>query len=408
MGKQNIAAAALLFISNIAIADNLVENGSFENTSVIQGSWSYLNELPHWELTGSRGAKFEVQTSRLNIIEAQHGSQYVELDSTNNYGIRQNILTETGASYEIKFYYSPRMNNRASTNRVEVLWNGHWVQTLQSSRKGWQEFTFNVIANSPITSFELRGAGRSESYGGFVDNVSIKKVITEPLACEGGLYGINNYGSVDSGVIFHFDLADGSATQLSGIPSTASNIASHDGKLYFVEQLSSKSRESRILGYDIEQQQLFSEVATNSYPIYRSVINADGESIRATSKTYMYDFDLASGQKSVLGKMVYSGDSFKHGDIEYDGETLYVLTGQALYTIDPDSMELTELFKHSINWASGFAIGHDNKAYVSGRKEGENARIYQLDLDTGAATELFETSGHINDLTFVDNFCQIN
>ncbi|WP_171041736.1 hypothetical protein [Pseudoalteromonas phenolica] len=43
----------------------------------------------------------------------------------------------------------------------------------------------------------------------------------------------------------------------------------------------------------------------------------------------MYDYNLQTGEKTVLGKMRYSGDSFSHGDVAYsfDNNILYVLTG---------------------------------------------------------------------------------
>ncbi|MGB0989053.1 MAG: hemolysin-type calcium-binding protein, partial [Pseudoalteromonas spongiae] len=103
----------------------------------------------------------------------------------------------------------------------------------------------------------------------------------------------------------------------------------------------------------------------------------------------------------------YSGDKFKHGDIAYsaDNNTLYVLTGKALYTIDPSTMDLTLVGEHAINWASGLAISEEGTLYVSGRRAGENAKIYSLDPQTAAATYVMDTPARINDLTYVKNYC---
>ena len=106
--------------------------------------------------------------------------------------------------------------------------------------------------------------------------------------------------------------------------------------------------------------------------------------------------------------MRYSGDSFSHGDVAYsaDNNVLYVLTGQSLYTIDDGSMELTLIGEHGINWASGLAIADDGTLYVSGRKAGENAKIYSVNPQTADSSYVMDAPEHINDLTFVDNYCE--
>jgi hypothetical protein len=388
-------------------ATNLIQNGSFEESATFNGKWALLTELNGWTLTSEKAKHFEVQTSALNIIQAYDGNQYLELDSTNNYGINQTIQTAPGGDYVISFYYSPRKNNRENTNKLELSWDGQKIATLESKVRGWQHYTYNVKATKSETQIQISGAGKSDSLGALIDNVKLEKFDAPNKTCEGGLYGINNYGSQASGIIYQFDTTNGSTTRLTGVPSTASNIASANGKLYLIEQLNAKSRDSRILTFDIESQQVVSDVSTNSYPIYRSAINSSGDTIRATSKTTMYDFDLLTGDKTILGKMKFSGETFKDGDIAYnqDFTVLYVLTGKALYTIDVVTMKLTQQLKHGIKWASGLAINNDDIVYVSGRKPGENAHIFKINLSTGDVSDLFETESRINDLTFVDDFC---
>ena len=88
--KLSILAMSSLFASQIAIADNLIANGSFE-LDVVNSTWTLLDEVNGWQ---SEGARFEIQTSRLGLITAQQGNQYVELDSTSNYSIFQTVATE--------------------------------------------------------------------------------------------------------------------------------------------------------------------------------------------------------------------------------------------------------------------------------------------------------------------------
>ncbi|KZN48721.1 DUF642 domain-containing protein [Pseudoalteromonas luteoviolacea] len=397
--KLSLFAMSTLFASQIANAGNLVTNGSFEQ-DVIKSKWKILDSVTGWQ---SEGAKFEIQTSRLGIISAQDGKQYIELDSTSNHSVFQSLATEAGKAYEVSFYYSPRVSGNNQTNKVDVKWNGTTVLNLNATQRGWQSFTLSVEATSSSSEIRFTGTGTNDSLGGFIDDVAV----TEKQACHTGIFGINNYGSAQTGYVYKFDLETNTYSVVAGAQNTASNIASHNGKLYFMEQLDSGTKASKLWSLDLETGVQVAEADAKSWPIYRSAVTESGQSLRATSKTYMYDYNLQTGEKTVLGKMRYSGDSFSHGDIAYsaDNNTLYVLTGKSLYTIDDASMALTWIGDHGINWASGLAISDDGTLYVSGRVSGENAKIYSVDPQTAAATYVMDAPEHINDLTFVDNYC---
>ncbi|TQF70037.1 DUF642 domain-containing protein [Pseudoalteromonas luteoviolacea] len=397
--KLSLFAMSMLFASQIATADNLITNGSFEQ-DVVNSKWKLLTAVTGWQ---SEGAKFEIQTSRLGIIGAQDGKQYIELDSTANHSVFQSVATKAGKTYEVSFYYSPRVTGHQHTNKVDVKWNGATVLNLNATQRGWQSFTLSVEASSNSSEIRFTGAGTNDSLGGFIDNV----VVTEKQACYTGIFGINNYGSAQTGYVYKFNLETNTYSVVAGAQNTASNIASHNGKLYFMEQLDSDTKASKLWSLDLETGVQVAEADAKSWPIYRSAVTASGQTLRATSKTYMYDYNLQTGEKTVLGKMRYSGDSFSHGDIAYsaDNNTLYVLTGKSLYTIDDGSMDLTLIGHHGINWASGLAISDDGTLYVSGRVSGESAKIYTVNPQTAASTYVMDAPEHINDLTFVDNYC---
>ncbi|MDK2598339.1 DUF642 domain-containing protein [Pseudoalteromonas obscura] len=397
--KLSLFAMSTLFASQTAIADNLVTNGSFEQ-DVVNSKWKLLSTVSGWQ---REGARFEIQTSRLGIITAQDGNQYIELDSTANHSVFQTVATEAGKTYEVSFYYSPRVNGNNQTNKVDVKWNGTTVLNLNAAQRGWQSFTLSVEAVSTSSEIRFTGTGTNDSLGGFIDDV----VVSEKQACHTGIFGINNYGSFETGYVYKFNIETKTFSVVAGAQNTASNIASHNGKLYFMEQLDSGSKASKLWSLDLETGAQVAETDAKSWPIYRSAVTANGQTLRATSKTYMYDYNLRTGEKTVLGKMRYSGDSFSHGDIAYsaDNNTLYVLTGKSLYTIDENSMALTLIGHHGINWASGLAISDDGSLYVSGRVSGENAKIYTVDPQTAVSTYVMDAPEHINDLTFVDNYC---
>ncbi|MBU77195.1 DUF642 domain-containing protein [Pseudoalteromonas sp. SYSU M81236] len=399
-----LAVLPLAIASGIAMSStNLVENGSFENTDPVtdhNGEWQLFDQIPGW--TRSSNAKFEIQTNKQTSLLAQDGEQRLELDSTENYSISQNVLTQAGKKYELTFYYSARSEGNETTNKAEVFWNGTSIALVNSTTRGWTKYNFTVEATGGTSEIMFSGAGTSDSYGAYIDNISLTEV-PEPCPVTTGLYGINNFGSETEGYIYHFNPESNAVTIVSGVSNTASNIASYGGMLYFVEQLDSTTKASKIHSYDLLSGVQGEVADTTSYPIYRSVVKAGGETLRATSKTYMYDFNLLTGEKDIVGKLTYSGDTFTDGDIAYssDNNVLYVLTGKALYTLDEGSFELTLVGEHGIHWASGIAIADDGTIYVSGRESKENAKIYTLDQNTAAATFVMDGPAHVNDLTYV-------
>ncbi|MCQ8877666.1 DUF642 domain-containing protein [Pseudoalteromonas shioyasakiensis] len=382
---------------------NLVVNGSFEDAAV-SDTWELLDSLAGWQ---HQGAQVEIQKSLINIIPVIAGEQYIELDSTANYSIYQDIPTSEGDTYDISFYYSARVNGDLDTNIAEVYWDGQLLDTLNSDSVGWKKFTYTVTGSAINTELKFKGAGTSDSYGAFIDDVSVtaQAAVNE---CATGLYGINNFGTSEEGYVYRFDTENNTYSIVAGLSNTASNIASHNGVLYFMEQLDKSTKESQILSLDLQSNEQSFVTSAESYPIYRSAMSADGTTLRATSKTYMYDFNIETGDKTVLGKLTYPGDSFADGDIAYsaDNNVLYVLTGKALYTVDEGSLELTLIGEHGVAQASGIAIAEDGSIYVSGRVKGENANIFKLNQNTAEATFVMQGPSHVNDLTFVDgNYC---
>jgi hypothetical protein len=390
-----------LILLNTAFANNLVVNGSFEQ-DVVSKKWTLLNTMTGWQRSGAR---FEIQTNTLGIISPQEGNQYIELDSTANYSVMQTLTTQANQTYTLSFYYSPRVVNNSNTNQAKVYWDGTEVASLNGTSRGWQHITVNVTASSAATELKFTGTGTSDSYGGFIDNVSVTGIANR--ACLTGLFGINAFGSNQEGYIYFFDVNNGTYSKLTGVSHTAFNIASKDGVLYFMDQQDKSTRASKLRTLDLANNIENEAADIISYPIYRSAVSPDGQSLRSTSKTYMYDFNLQTGEKTVIGKMSFSGDDFKHGDIAYsaDNNILYVLTGQSLYTLDESSMGLDKIGEHGINWAAGLAIGDNGTLYVAGRNPGENAKIYTVNPTTAESTFLMDAAAHVNDLTFVDDYC---
>ncbi|NUZ10146.1 DUF642 domain-containing protein [Pseudoalteromonas sp. McH1-7] len=384
---------------------NLVSNGSFENNSVLTGTWGLVDEIDGWTIAG---AQLEIQKSTISFINSQDGSNHVELDSTGNYTIYQDLATTAGNKYKVSFYYSARVEGDNSTNRARVWFGDTTLTTMNANTLGWQKFEYTVVASSEVTQLRFQGMGRSDSLGALLDNVVVTEEAQTPApttGCKVGVYGINNFGEQSNSYVYHFDTSGGTYSYVEGVDNTASNIAAHNGELYFMEQTNGTTKASSLWKVSLDSAEQTLAANTVSWPIYRSAVTPDGTKLLSSSKTYLYEFDLQSGAKTVLGKLSYAGDDFSHGDIAYSADTnlIYVLTGKALYVLDKGAMTLDLVGEHGINWASGLAVSSDGTLYVSGRNKGEDAKLYTLDANTGEATYVMDAPEHINDLTYVAN-----
>ncbi len=96
-----IAAAACLMLMGTSASAATVVNGSFEDigTGSFNGSgWNHFSSIPGW--TGNPNVEIQSDPT-LSGINAQHGSNYAELDTNQDGGISQNIYFAAG-DYELR------------------------------------------------------------------------------------------------------------------------------------------------------------------------------------------------------------------------------------------------------------------------------------------------------------------
>ena len=181
--------AALLAVASIAVAGNafatvnLVQNGSFETApGLTNGHWLVYggSSLPGWHT--NMGAGIEVQWNAVGA--AYGGHNLVELDSYNNSNMWQDLVTVAGNTYELGFAYSARPNVAINSNKISFdVADTHG--TISGSGIGqagtnWHYLTFEFTADSALTRLSFAAAGKSDSLGGFIDNVSVTD-ITAPV-----------------------------------------------------------------------------------------------------------------------------------------------------------------------------------------------------------------------------------
>lgn len=189
------ACAALIGSASYASAANLVTNGSFEDPDVthVKG-WDIYVSIPGWDLY--YGPAIEIQRGTFGWTAAD-GLQWVELDSdldgpngsllpaeAASSGIYQDIATIADAVYELRFAFSPRPDT--ADNKIEVRWGGQIIDTLVADGTGlldtqWGYHAYTLTARSDTTRLAFGDLSLSDTFGTFLDDVSVELIaIPEP------------------------------------------------------------------------------------------------------------------------------------------------------------------------------------------------------------------------------------
>jgi hypothetical protein len=182
--KRTLSLVTLLAAGAAAFAaptptSNLIVNGGFESTVVANGSWVNVASTPGWTWLGGPGTGFEIRNNVAGA--AQEGRNYVELDTTGNSLIGQYLDNlSAGARYDLSFWYSPREYQAASTNGLQVFWNGDLLGAtltgLGGSQNDWTQHQFHVTAQAGRNLLSFASVGSSDSVGGNLDNVGLSRL----------------------------------------------------------------------------------------------------------------------------------------------------------------------------------------------------------------------------------------
>lgn len=181
--KRTLSLVALLACTAAFAAPaptgNLIVNGGFESTVVASGSWVNVATTPGWTWLGGPGTGFEIRNNVAGA--AQEGGNYVELDTTGNTLIGQYLdHLSAGAFYDLSFWYAPREYQAASTNGLQVFWNGDLLGATLSGLGGsgndWTQHQYRVTAQAGRNLLSFAAVGTSDSVGGNLDNVSLNRI----------------------------------------------------------------------------------------------------------------------------------------------------------------------------------------------------------------------------------------
>jgi hypothetical protein len=197
--KSLLLISALLSTSAFAATPNLVVDGSFESPWVNSGGVIQASTLDGWTLLAGPGNTFEVRNNRVG--SAQDGRNFIELDSTGNTTIGQSFAGLTaGASYALSFWYAPRADVAASSNGIDVFWNGQQlggtITADGGSAPAWAQYGFTVSALEGTNTLSFRAAGTNDTLGGSLDNVSLTAAVPEPSSYALLLAGLGAVGLI--------------------------------------------------------------------------------------------------------------------------------------------------------------------------------------------------------------------
>ena len=163
----------ILGVAGMASATNMIDNGSFESPALNNGTWQVFNNITGW--TKVAGTGIEVQNNVAGL--SYDGFQHVELDSNTNSAMRQSVDTIVGTQYSLKFAYMDRPGTEAYTNGMDVLWDDILLTTIYGGvYTSWTLLDFLVDGGGNDTNLEFYATGRSDSYGGYIDAVSMQPV----------------------------------------------------------------------------------------------------------------------------------------------------------------------------------------------------------------------------------------
>ncbi|ODS91942.1 MAG: hypothetical protein ABS45_09165 [Comamonas sp. SCN 65-56] len=188
-----VAAAAVLAFTGTAQASNLVVNGSFEDTTVANGTWGVFSSVNGWNIVADDKNGLELRNNAVGA--AYDGNNFAELDANRNMSIWQALTTVIGQAYQLSFAYSPRagVSTPVGTNNIDVSLNGTAIpgspfggSGAGQSGNNWMVYTYNFVADSTSTVLRFAAGGASDSFGGSLDAVSVSAV---PLPGAALLFG---------------------------------------------------------------------------------------------------------------------------------------------------------------------------------------------------------------------------
>jgi len=106
---------------------------------------------------------------------ASDGNQNAELDGNSSTMIAQPVTTIPGATYELRFDFSPRPGRDLADNSVDALVDGAFLMNAQGDGSNlnatdWTTYSDTFVADDVSTDIAFEDKGTDNSFGSLVDN----------------------------------------------------------------------------------------------------------------------------------------------------------------------------------------------------------------------------------------------
>ncbi len=159
----------------------LIVNGGFESpqldpeTCTIVPSSGPLGWFVDWASVLSQGTP-GLEIENLRQYPNNSGNQHAELDGYHPTKIWQNIQTIPGKEYELTFAHAMRADSPLgeTDNTMDVLVNGVTLMNVVGTSPAYTSHTQRFIADNAETSIAFVDTGADNSYGNFLDDVSLR------------------------------------------------------------------------------------------------------------------------------------------------------------------------------------------------------------------------------------------
>jgi Ca2+-binding RTX toxin-like protein/carbon monoxide dehydrogenase subunit G len=153
-------------------ATNLIVNGSFETAVVGDNSNQLFNAVTGW--TADTG-QIQIKGDGYGGQYADEGTQFADLDAdTGVDSFHQDIQTTNGQSYQLSFDAEGRSGYAATTQTVNVYWNGTLIDSFDPSGTSYQTHTYSVVGTGGLDRLTFaESSADNDTIGAAIDNVTL-------------------------------------------------------------------------------------------------------------------------------------------------------------------------------------------------------------------------------------------
>ena len=166
--------------------EELIQNGDFETPVLPNATWDIIpdtNPLLKWLVAWTSpqtGGRLGLEIQNHVAGDPAQGEQHAELDGDHPVTMWQEVPTVIGQSYVLNFKYSARPGRTTTDNTIDVKIDGAVVgATLANdgtalSNTLWDAETRTFTATGTSTKIEFTDTGTDTSFGGYLDDVSLR------------------------------------------------------------------------------------------------------------------------------------------------------------------------------------------------------------------------------------------